>query len=76
MKIANRRESPRINITLRCPITAPSLWAQRLIHTYDISRSGVLVVWRDENVAGHPAVGQLLTVAREAMQPVTSSWMA
>ena len=75
MKIANRHESPRINITARCHITAPPLWAQRVIHTHDISRSGVLVEWGDENATGHPAAGQLLTVALEAMQPVASSWM-
>ena len=75
MKIANRRESPRIDTKLRCHITSPSLWAQRVIHTRHISRSGVLVGWRDETVAAQPAAGQILALALEAMQPVASSWI-
>ena len=65
MKIANRRESPRIDIKLRCHITSPALWAQTAVYTYNISRNGVLIGWRDGNTAAGPVVGQLLTVEIE-----------
>ena len=46
MKNINRRESPRIEIKLRCHVSSPALWMQTAMHTENISRSGVLVAWR------------------------------
>ena len=66
MKNINRRESPRIEIKLRCHVTSPALWARGNMTTENISRSGLLVLWR--GAAGAlppPAVGQILTVEIE-----------
>src|SRR5579872_5162330 len=46
MKTANRRESPRIDIKLRCHITSPVLGLESAIYTENISRSGLLMGWR------------------------------
>ena len=66
MKIANRRESPRIEIKLRCHITSPALCAQSAAFTENISRSGVLIGWRGEDpTSAVPALGQTVTVEIE-----------
>lgn len=66
MKSTNRRESPRIAIQLPCRITSPSVWQKAAVYTENISRSGVLVGWRDpEAAAGRPTVGQIVTVEIE-----------
>ena len=52
MKNINRRESPRIDIKLRCHVTSPALWAQSAMYTENISRSGVLIAWRGAEAAG------------------------
>ena len=66
MKIANRRENPRIEIELRCHITSPALWAQSAIFTENISRSGILIGWRREGAAlPSPVIGQIVTVEIE-----------
>ena len=44
MKNINRRESPRIEIKLRCHVTSPALWMRNPMYTENISRSGMLVV--------------------------------
>ena len=66
MKTINRRESPRIEIKLRCHVTSPALWMNSGMHTENISRSGVLLAWRGV-AAGLPlpALGQILTVEIE-----------
>lgn len=66
MKIANRRESPRIEIKLRCHITSPALWGQSAVFTESISRSGVLIEWRGGDPSSPvPAIGHIVTVEIE-----------
>jgi hypothetical protein len=66
MRTINRRESPRIDIKLRCHVTSPALWMRSALYTENISRSGLLVAWRGEGAAlPMPAVGQILTVEVE-----------
>src|ERR1700730_13743246 len=66
MKNINRRESPRIDIKLRCHVKSPALWMQNSMSTENISRSGILVAWRaaDTNLTV-PSVGQILTIEIE-----------
>jgi hypothetical protein len=66
MKNINRRESPRIDIKLRCHVASPALWMHSSMYTENISRSGVLVAWRGSDTAlPLPAVGQIITVEIE-----------
>jgi hypothetical protein len=66
MKNINRRESPRIDINLRCHVASPALWMQSSMYTENISRSGVLVAWRGaDNTIPVPAFGQIITVEIE-----------
>jgi hypothetical protein len=66
MKNINRRESPRIEIKLRCHVTSPALWVRSSMFTENISRSGVLVAWSgDGGRIPVPAAGQIITVEIE-----------
>ncbi len=66
MKNINRRESPRIEIKLRCHVTSPALWAHNAIVTENISRSGLLIGWRGDGAPlSLPSVGQIVTVEVE-----------
>jgi len=66
MKNINRRESPRIDIKLRCHVISPALWMPNPMHTANISRSGILVAWGGpETTPPMPAVGQIITVEIE-----------
>lgn len=66
MKNINRRESPRIDIKLRCHVTSPAIWVRSAMYTENISRSGVLVAWCGEGVrVPVPAMGQIITVEIE-----------
>src|SRR5579872_5757315 len=67
MKTANRRESPRIDIQLRCHITSPALGLPSAIFTQNISRSGLLLGWRANNDGAllAPSIGQIVTVEIE-----------
>jgi c-di-GMP-binding flagellar brake protein YcgR len=65
MKNINRRESPRIEIKLRCHVTSPALWARGDMTTENISRSGLLMVWRGTGTLPLPSLGQILTVEVE-----------
>ena len=65
MKTSNRRESPRIDIRLRCHVTSPALWARSTIYTENISRSGVLIAWESDVQPGPPAMGQIVTIEIE-----------
>jgi|SRR5271157_1642971 len=66
MKNINRRESPRIEIKLRCHVTSPALWTRSAMFTENISRSGLLVAWRGEGAPiPLPSIGQILTVEVE-----------
>ena len=66
MKNINRRESPRIEIKLRCHVSSPALWMQSAMYTENISRSGVLIAWRgDDAELPVPSIGQMVTVEIE-----------
>jgi len=65
MNTTNRRESPRIDIKLRCHVTSPALWAGNAIYTENISRSGVLISWNGEGLAVAPSIGQIVTIEVE-----------
>ena len=66
MKNINSRESPRIDIQLRCYVTSPALWMRSAMHTENISRTGILVAWRgDAGAVQMPVVGQVVTVEIE-----------
>jgi hypothetical protein len=66
MRNINRRESPRIEIKLRCHVTSPALWLRSAMQTENISRSGLLVAWHCEDASlPLPAIGQIVTVEVE-----------
>ena len=66
MRNINRRESPRIEIKLRCHVTSPALWARSAMYTENVSRSGILIAWLGENVAlPVPVLGQIITIEVE-----------
>jgi hypothetical protein len=66
MRNINRRESPRIEVKLRCHVTSPALWTSGEMYTENISRSGVLVAWCGDGAAPLlPVVGQILTIEVE-----------
>lgn len=66
MKNINRRESPRIDIKLRCHVTSPALWVRSAISTENISRSGILLAWRADGAPlPVPTIGQIVTVEIE-----------
>ena len=65
MNIANRRESPRIEIKLRCHITSPAVWLQSDVYTENISRGGVLIGWSGGQDLRLPSIGQIVTVEIE-----------
>lgn len=63
MKYINQRQSPRIDIRLNCHVSSPGLCYRSSMVTENISRSGILVIWKPEPPgAGLPRVGQLITV--------------
>lgn len=62
MKYINQRRSPRIDIRLRCRISAAGLCSRALMYTENLSRSGMLVAWEAPLL---PAPGQLVTVEVE-----------
>lgn len=66
MKNINRRESPRMDIKLRCHVTSPALWAHCAMQTENISRSGILIAWRGAEAAlPLPGVGHIVTIEVE-----------
>jgi len=66
MKTANRRESPRIDIKLRCHITSPAPLENGVVYTANISRSGLLIGWSGADpIPALPAIGQIVTVEIE-----------
>jgi len=66
MSQVNRRASHRVEIKLYCYVTSPAMWTRGAMHIENISRSGLLVVWRsDTGPLPTPAVGQILTVEVE-----------
>jgi len=66
MKTINRRESPRIEIKLRCHVSSPALWMESAMYTENISRSGALIAWRGlDSALPSPSIGQIITVEIE-----------
>jgi PilZ domain len=66
MKNINRRESPRIEIKLRCHVSSPALWMESAMYTENMSRSGVLIAWRGIDAElPTPSIGQIVTVDLE-----------
>ncbi len=66
MKNIIRRESPRIDIRLRCHVTSPAVWLSNATTTENISRGGLLIAWGPAEGRGSlPRVGQILTVEVE-----------
>ena len=66
MRQVNRRESHRVEIKLYCYVTSPAIWTRGAMHIENISRSGLLVVWRsDAGAISMPSVGQIVTVEVE-----------
>jgi PilZ domain len=66
MKSINRRETPRIEIKLRCHVTSPALWTRCAMYTENISRRGILVAWcGQEGGLPAPSLGQIVTVEIE-----------
>ena len=62
MKYINQRQSPRIDIRLKCHVSSPGPGVRGEMVTENISRSGILVIWKSEQPLPLPEVGELLTV--------------
>ncbi len=55
-----------MDIKLRCHVTSPALWLRSAMATENISRSGLLVVWRSDGAPlPLPSIGQIITVEIE-----------
>ena len=66
MENMNRRESPRIEIQLRCHVSAPALRDPGAMYTENISRGGILIAWLGESAPlAPPSLGQIVTVEVE-----------
>lgn len=66
MRHVNRRENHRVEIELSCYVTSPAGRSRGAMHIENISRSGLLLAWRNE--AGPvvlPIVGQIVTIEVE-----------
>ncbi len=64
MKSINRRETPRIDVRLKCHVSSPRVWSNGFVGiTENISRSGLLLLWNGkENGSRLPRVGDLITM--------------
>ena len=63
MRHVNRRESPRVEIKLRCYVTSPGVWFRDAMYVENISRTSLLLAWRSDTGAVLPPVeGQNITV--------------
>ena len=64
MKSINRRETPRIDVKLKCHVTSPRVWSNGFIGvTENISRGGLLLLWNgSESESRLPRVGDLITM--------------
>lgn len=66
MKLINRRENPRIEIKLRCYVTAPAIRGRSAMRTENMSRNGLLIAWKSEaGAVPPPSVGQIVTIEIE-----------
>jgi hypothetical protein len=64
MKSINRRETPRIDVRLKCRVSSPRVWSNGFVGvTENISRSGLLVLWNGKQSGSRlPRVGDLITM--------------
>jgi c-di-GMP-binding flagellar brake protein YcgR len=63
MKHINQRQSPRIDIQLHCQVSVPGLCHRSSMTTENISRTGILLAWRNGRPSPPvPRPGQLVTV--------------
>ena len=66
MKPINRRESPRIEIQLRCYVASPATRVRSAMRTENMSRNGLLIRWTsDKGTVPPPGIGQIVTVEIE-----------
>jgi hypothetical protein len=66
MRHVNRRENHRVEIQMPCYVTSPAGRSRGSMHIENISRTGLLLVWRnDTGPAALPMVGQIVTVEVE-----------
>jgi hypothetical protein len=66
MRHVNRRENHRVEIELPCYVTSPSGRSRGAMHIENISRSGLLLAWRNETgPVVLPIVGQIVTIEVE-----------
>ena len=66
MRQVNRRANHRVDVKLYCYVTSPAIWTRGAMYIENISRSGLLVVWRsDTGAIPMPSIGQILTVEVE-----------
>lgn len=66
MENMNRRQSQRIDIKLRCHVSAPALWVPGAMYTENISRGGILIAWLGESAPlPPPTIGERVTVELE-----------
>jgi hypothetical protein len=66
MENINRRQSQRVDIKLRCHVSAPALWVPGAMYTENISRGGILIAWLGESAPlPPPRIGQSVTVEVE-----------
>src|SRR5258705_12918193 len=62
----NRRESPRMDVRLKCHVAPMKTWPQGLSGvTENISRNGVLMLCGDGCAGEQPRVGEVVTVEIE-----------
>ena len=62
----NRRESPRMDVKLKCHVAPKTTWPQGLSGvTENISRNGVLMLCGDGCTGEQPRVGEVVTVEIE-----------
>ncbi len=62
----NRRESPRMDVKLKCHVAPKKTWPQGLSGvTENISRNGVLMLCGEGSVGEQPRVGEVVTVEIE-----------
>jgi hypothetical protein len=64
MKSINRRDTPRIDVKLKCRVSSPRVWSEGFVGvTENISRSGLLLLWNGKQSGSRlPRVGDLITM--------------
>jgi hypothetical protein len=64
MRSINRRETPRIDVKLKCHVSSPRVWSNGFVGvTENISRTGLLLIWNGKQVGSRlPRVGDLISM--------------